>query len=161
MMIVTDSSWETNGGSGPIVYDSTYFGEQYDARLEADIAGWATPRFQYSRSTLQQRYLSSSMSDSSSSSSSSGSSSRTIGSARTRSNTTTTTATTTATSTTDSANIGEGEQAAAESKAWVPVWVQHLQRKPYLSSQLMQPIKAVHEILPVCPLITFDLLWIR
>ena len=39
--IVTDSSWKTH--SGPIVFSSTYGGEDYDARLEP--AGWNTAPF--------------------------------------------------------------------------------------------------------------------
>jgi alpha-L-rhamnosidase len=39
--IVTDSSWKTH--SGPIVFSSTYGGEDYDARLE--LAGWNTAPF--------------------------------------------------------------------------------------------------------------------
>ena len=39
--IVTDETWSS--GSGPVLSDSTYFGQQYDARLEQP--GWAAPGF--------------------------------------------------------------------------------------------------------------------
>ncbi len=40
--LVTDSSWSVS--DGPVLKDSTYFGEIYDARREQ--AGWDTPSFQ-------------------------------------------------------------------------------------------------------------------
>lgn len=39
--IVTDQSWSS--GSGPVLTDSTYFGEQYNASMEQP--GWAAPGF--------------------------------------------------------------------------------------------------------------------
>lgn len=39
--VVTDTTW--SAGSGPVLSDSTYFGEQYNASLEQ--AGWAAPGF--------------------------------------------------------------------------------------------------------------------
>ena len=43
--IVTDENWKTS--SGPIVYDSIYGGQTYDARLE--LAGWDKPDYDDSR----------------------------------------------------------------------------------------------------------------
>lgn len=39
--VVTDSDWTV--ASGPVLWDSTYYGEDYDARLELD--GWATTNY--------------------------------------------------------------------------------------------------------------------
>ena len=39
--VVTDTSWSS--GSGPVLTDSTYFGEQYNASMEQP--GWAAPGF--------------------------------------------------------------------------------------------------------------------
>ena len=55
--VVTDSSWTV--ASGPVLWDSTYYGEDYDARLELD--GWATtsyvpPANTWSPATIQTNF---------------------------------------------------------------------------------------------------------
>ena len=87
--VVTDGSWTV--ASGPVLWDSTYYGEDYDARLE--LGGWATASY------------------------------------------------------------------VPPTKTWAPATVQtnfpvddttraDPMAAPYLNSQLMQPIRAVKEILP-------------
>ena len=45
----TDGTWEAS--SGPVLWDSTYYGEDYDARLEQD--GWSRPGFNQSWTAAQ------------------------------------------------------------------------------------------------------------
>jgi alpha-L-rhamnosidase len=42
-IVATDPSWRA--GRGPIRESDLYMGESYDARLEAEVAGWSTARF--------------------------------------------------------------------------------------------------------------------
>lgn len=78
LTVVTDSTWQVSGG--PIIWDSNYYGESYDARLEQE--GWNAPGFR-------------------------------------------------------------------PGAAWSAATVIHYPRAPFMSSQLMPPIRAVRELKPI------------